>query len=66
MVDGVLLVVGGQTAKQIVQTTCTRLNHVGSKILGLVLNGVEGHGPRGYAYYNHYYSNEHEDGASLS
>jgi succinoglycan biosynthesis transport protein ExoP len=66
MVDGVLLVVGGQTAKQIVQTTCTRLNHVGSKILGLVLNGFEGHGPGGYAYYNHYYSHEHEDDASLS
>jgi polysaccharide biosynthesis transport protein len=66
MVDGVLLVVGRQTAKQLVQTTCTRLNHVGSKILGLVLNGVGSHGHGGYQYYNHYYSYGREEDTTLS
>ena len=60
MVDGVLLVVGAETPKQMVQTTCTRLNHVGAKILGLVLNGVDTHHSGGYHYYNHYYSNGDE------
>lgn len=65
MVDGVLLVMGAQTPKQIVQTACTRLNHVGSKVLGLVLNGIDAHG-RGSQYYNHYYSYGHEEDTTLS
>ncbi len=68
MVDGVLLVVGAQTPKQIVQTTCSRLNHVGSKIFGLVLNGVDTHHSGGYHYYNHYYSygGGHEQSSAMS
>ncbi len=66
MVDGVLLVVGAQTPKQIVQTTCTRLNHVGAKILGLVLNRMDTHHSGGYPYYNHYYSNGDEQDTALS
>jgi Mrp family chromosome partitioning ATPase len=68
MVDGVLLVVGAQTPKQIAQTACTRLNYVGAKILGLVLNGVDTHHSGGYQYYNHYYSygNGHEQNTALS
>jgi polysaccharide biosynthesis transport protein len=66
MVDAVVIVVGAQTPKQIVQNTCTRLNHVGARMLGLVLNRVDTEHSVGYHYYNHYYSNGYGHQESLS
>ena len=40
LVDGVVVVVGSQTAKQLVRDTCSRLLYVGAKMLGVVLNNV--------------------------
>ncbi|MBV8056100.1 MAG: polysaccharide biosynthesis tyrosine autokinase [Deltaproteobacteria bacterium] len=40
LVDGVVLVVGAQTAKSLVRGGCSRLAQVGAKILGIVLNNV--------------------------
>jgi capsular exopolysaccharide synthesis family protein len=66
MVDGVLVVIGAKTPKQLVQTTCNRLSHVQSKILGLVLNGIEPHGQNWYNHTMHYYTYRHDDNLTLS
>jgi succinoglycan biosynthesis transport protein ExoP len=39
-VDGVVIVVGSNTAKRLVRDTCSRLLYVGAKMLGAVLNNV--------------------------
>jgi polysaccharide biosynthesis transport protein len=54
MVDGVVVVLGAHTAKQSVRRACDRLSHVGAKILGLVLNGVDIRHPD-YREHSHYY-----------
>lgn len=55
MVEGVLLVVNGKTAKPLVRRACARLRTAHAKILGILLNQVDiRHGD--YAsYYRHYY-----------
>ena len=59
MVDGVVVVAGGQTSRKLVMETCSRLTHVGAKILGVVLNRVDitggsYHRYDHYSYYNSY------------
>jgi polysaccharide biosynthesis transport protein len=66
MVDGVLLVVGPDTPKKLVRTACTRLNHVGAKILGVVLNRVNTKHLDADHYYNHYHLYETEHCTPLS
>ena len=41
MVDGVLLVTGPHTPKQVLRTVCARLHMVRAKVLGVVLNGLD-------------------------
>ena len=55
IVDGCVLVVNAKTPRQVVRQTCSRLTHVGAKILGVVLNQVDVRGPD-YYYTEHYYS----------
>jgi len=45
MVDGVLLVVGAETPKRTIRRAQQRLEYVGAKILGVVLNRVDIHAP---------------------
>ncbi len=63
MVEGVLLVVNGKTAKPMVKKACARLRSAHAKILGIVLNQVDiRHGD--YAtYYRHYYEYYHQSPA---
>jgi capsular exopolysaccharide synthesis family protein len=70
MVDGTLVVVNSsQTAKNLVRMTCSRLDFVGAKILGVALNMVDLTGPE-YYYKDYYYSYRHhsyyEDDAETS
>lgn len=59
IVDGVVIVVNGQvTPREIVRETRARLEHVGAKILGVVLNRVDIQ-RSGYGYYYGYYSTYH-------
>jgi capsular exopolysaccharide synthesis family protein len=68
IVDGTLVVVNSaKTAKNFVRMTCSRLDFVGAKILGVALNMVDIAGPEYYykdyyySYRNHsYYTNEAE------
>lgn len=67
MVEGVVLVVNGQTPKQLVRTTRAKLNTRRTKILGLLLNRVDMR-DGGYAnyysqYYNYYGKNPAQEGA---
>jgi len=55
IVDGCILVVNAKTPIQVVRQTCSRLTHVGAKVLGVVLNQVDVRGPD-YYYTEHYYS----------
>jgi capsular exopolysaccharide synthesis family protein len=55
MVDGVVLVVGPGTRKQLVRSACARLRRVGAKLVGAVLNQLDVRDPD-YYYYSHYYS----------
>ena len=55
IVDGCVLVVNAKTPIQVVRQTCSRLNHVGAKVLGVVLNQVDVRSPD-YYYTEHYYS----------
>jgi capsular exopolysaccharide synthesis family protein len=41
MVDGVLLVAGPRTPKQVLRTVCSRLQMVRAKVLGIILNGLD-------------------------
>lgn len=60
MVDGVVLVVGGQaTPKDIVRETRARLGYARAKILGVVLNRVDVQSGDYSYYYHHYYSYYH-------
>ncbi len=50
-VEGVVLVSGAHTQRQITRDACMRLHHVGSKVLGVVLNNVDPEDQRYYYYY---------------
>ncbi len=56
LVDGVVMVVSAQTAKDLVRDACARLLYVGSKMLGVVLNNVDPEQRKSYAPYYTYYS----------
>ncbi len=56
LVDGVVMVVSAQTAKDLVRDACARLLYVGSKMLGVVLNNVDPEQRRSYAPYYTYFS----------
>jgi non-specific protein-tyrosine kinase len=61
-VDGMILVVrAGRTPRQAVLASKQRLETVGSRILGVVLNGVKPGDGYYHYYYHHYY--RHADGA---
>ena len=55
-VDGVIVVVGRATSKQIVRRTCARISDSGAKLLGVVLNQVSASHDSYYPYnsYNGY------------
>lgn len=53
MVDGVVMVIGPGTPKQLVRHACGRLEKAGAKLLGLVLNRVDLKSPDFY-HYNRY------------
>ncbi|MGH7780007.1 MAG: GumC family protein [Candidatus Binataceae bacterium] len=57
LVDGVVVVVGPRTPKQLVRHACSRLGQVGARILGVVLNQVNMKSPD-YYHYHRYYSYE--------
>jgi succinoglycan biosynthesis transport protein ExoP len=56
MVDGVVVVLGADTAKQNVRRACDRLSRVGAKILGMVLNGIDIRHPRYREHHQYYFS----------
>lgn len=49
MVDGVVIVVGAQTAKSLVRGACSRLALVGAKMIGAVLNNIDRYDQSYYA-----------------
>jgi succinoglycan biosynthesis transport protein ExoP len=51
-VDGVVIVVGSNTAKRLARDTCSRLFHVGARMFGAVLNNVT---PEQHSYYASHY-----------
>jgi capsular exopolysaccharide synthesis family protein len=57
-VDGVIVVVGRSTSKQLVKRACTRISDTGAKLLGVVLNRVSAYHASYYPYngYYHYYN----------
>lgn len=57
-VDGVIVVVGRSTSKQLVRRACTRISDTGAKLLGVVLNRVSAYHASYYPYngYYHYYN----------
>jgi succinoglycan biosynthesis transport protein ExoP len=52
LVDGVVVVVGSNTAKLLARDTCSRLSHVGARMFGAVLNNVT---PQQHSYYASHY-----------
>jgi capsular exopolysaccharide synthesis family protein len=56
MVDGVMLVAGAQTPKRNIQRACQRLEFVGAKVLGVVLNRVNIHEPGHNEFLSYYVS----------
>lgn len=57
IVDGIILVVRGQkTETSIIKETRNRIRHVGGKILGVILNGVDVKKGQHYYYYRDSYS----------
>jgi polysaccharide biosynthesis transport protein len=53
LVDGVVIVASAQTAKPLVREGCSRLMHVGAKLLGVVLNNVNRQHQRYSEYFNY-------------
>ena len=54
MVDGVVVVASATTAKKLVRDACYRMLHVGTKMLGVVLNNVDAQQQRYHAPYYMY------------
>ena len=52
MVDGVVIISGARTPKEIVRDACARLIYIGAKVLGIVLNEAS---PELQRYYHRYY-----------
>jgi len=67
IVDGVVVVVGPRTPKQLVRHACARLGQVGAKILGVVLNQVDLKSPDYYHYHRYYsYEDYYKPNSSMS
>jgi succinoglycan biosynthesis transport protein ExoP len=64
VVEGVVVVVGSTTPKQVVRGICDSLHRVGANILGVVLNRVNvahsGYGYGSYTYNGHYQPDEEQ------
>jgi capsular exopolysaccharide synthesis family protein len=56
LVEGVVLVASGQTARPLVRSACSRLAQVGAEILGVVLNNIDRHDQYYYNYTATHYS----------
>jgi Mrp family chromosome partitioning ATPase len=56
MVDGVVLVAGAYTPKRNVERACQRLEYVGAKVLGVVLNRVNINEPGHNEFLSYYLS----------
>lgn len=64
-VDGVILVVGRTTSKQVVKRACLRMTDAGAKLLGAVLNRITAHHASYYPYGNYqYYPYRARDGGA--
>jgi capsular exopolysaccharide synthesis family protein len=65
-VDGVIMVVGRATSKQVVKRACLRMSDAGAKLLGAVLNRISAHHASYYSYgnYQYYPYRERDGGAS--
>jgi capsular exopolysaccharide synthesis family protein len=50
LVDGVVIISGARTPKEVVRDACARVMHIGAKILGIVLNEAS---PELQRYYYH-------------
>ena len=59
--DGVLLVIGSRTPKQLVKTASTRLTTMHAKILGLLLNRADIRKREFGGHYHHYYHYYHDE-----
>ena len=66
MVDGVVVVLGAYTSKHNVRRACNRLQQVGAKVLGVVLNGVDIHHPDYREQKRYYFSYDSYNRASDS
>ncbi len=53
LVDGVVVVIGPRTPKQLARHACARLSQVGARILGVVLNQVNMKSPDYYHYHRY-------------
>jgi polysaccharide biosynthesis transport protein len=53
MVDGILMIAATDTPRQVVSEACSRLQYVGAKVLGMVLNKMDITSPD-YRYHNGY------------
>jgi succinoglycan biosynthesis transport protein ExoP len=53
-VDGVIMVVGRTTAKQLAKRACQRMSDAGAKVLGVVLNQLGAYHASYYSYHGYY------------
>jgi Mrp family chromosome partitioning ATPase len=58
MVDGVVMVIGAECAKQVALRACSRLSQINARILGAVLNRVNIGHPDYYGHSRYYFSYE--------
>jgi polysaccharide biosynthesis transport protein len=66
-VDGVLMVVGRTTSKQVVKRACLKMSDAGAKLLGAVLNRIGAHHASYYPYGNYqYYPYRERDGGAAA
>jgi succinoglycan biosynthesis transport protein ExoP len=66
-VDGVVMVVGRTTSRQLVKRACLRMSDAGAKLLGAVLNRISAHHASYYPYNSYYeYPYRERDGAAAA
>jgi polysaccharide biosynthesis transport protein len=61
-VDGVVIVVGRSTSKQVVKRACMRISDAGAKLLGVVLNQISANHASYYPYNGYYYYSDRKSG----
>lgn len=64
-VDGVIVIAGRATSRQLVKHACLRISDAGSKILGLVLNQVGFYHASYYSYHSYHHYSYYSDRKSL-